>query len=107
MFGSIAFDGISILRKTISMRTVCGQVQPHQRRPKAVVKMTMPVRKISMATANITMSCGQKIWPSIEKRRSTMLIIRSGLPWMRMNGPMNMTASRSQLIQVRQRYTGR
>ena len=93
----------SILRKTISISTVCGQVQPHQSRPKAAVNMMMPVTKISRATAKMIMSCGQKIWPRMTNLRSTMLISSSGLPLMRTNGPANMTASSSQLSHVRAR----
>jgi hypothetical protein len=80
----------SILRKTISIITVCGHAQPHHNRPNAVVKMMMPVINTSMATAKITVSCGQKIWPRMEKRRSTRLSKRSGLPLMRIHCPANM-----------------
>ena len=93
----------SILRNTISIITVCGQVQPHQSRPNAVVNRIIPVRKSSTATAKITASCGQKICPSMENRRSTMFIISNGLPLMRMNGPENITTSSSQLSHVRRR----
>ena len=47
----------------------------------------MLVTKISKATANMIMSCGQKIWPRMTNLRSTILISSSGLPWMRTNGP--------------------
>ena len=93
----------SILRNTNSITTVCGQAQPHQTRPKAAVKMTMPVIPTSAAMAKRIMSCGQKIWPSTMNLRSTMFRSNSGLPWMVMNGPANMMASSSQLNQVRQR----
>ena len=63
----------------------------------------MPVMNTSSATANMIMSCGQKIWPRMTNLRSTMLIRSSGLPLMRMNGPANMTASSSQLSHVRAR----
>ena len=39
----------SILRKTISIITVCGQAQPHQSRPNAVVNTMMPTAKTSSA----------------------------------------------------------
>ena len=73
-------SSIPALRKTISIITVCGHVQPHHSRPKAVVNMMMPVMKMSIATAKMTMSCGQKSWPRMENRRSTMFIMSSGLP---------------------------
>jgi len=46
----------SIFLNTISMSNVCGQVQPHQRRPKAAVKTKMLVRKRSVAKAKMTVS---------------------------------------------------
>lgn len=46
----------SILRKTISMRSVWGQVQPHHSRPKAVVKTMIPMKKMSIATAKMKVS---------------------------------------------------
>ena len=70
----------SILRKTISIITVCGQAQPHQSRPNAVVKTMMPTANSSRPTAKMIMSCGQKIWPSTTNLRSTMFISSSGLP---------------------------
>ena len=93
----------SILRKTISIITVCGQAQPHQSRPKAAVKMMMPVKNTSTAMAKMIMSCGQNTCPSTTNLRSTMFIRSSGLPLMVANGPANMMASNSQLNQVRQR----
>ena len=63
--------------------------------------MMMPVMKMSMATAKMTMSCGQKSWPRMENRRSTMFIMSSGLPLILMNGPVNMMPMSSQLTQVR------
>ena len=94
----------SSFRKTISIMMVCGHVQPHHRRPNAVVKIMMPAKNVSIATAKMMPSSGQKIWPRMANRRSTMLNIRSGLPLIRMNGPANIAPMSAQLIQVRQRY---
>ena len=42
----------SILRKTISMKMVCGQTQPQKRRPNTTVNKAMKTTKVSMATTN-------------------------------------------------------
>jgi hypothetical protein len=66
------------------------------------------VTKISIATAKMTVSCGQKICPRMENRLSTMLTRRSGLPLMRIHGPANMmTMSRTANPTRRRCHTAR
>jgi hypothetical protein len=67
------------------------------------VKTPIPVRKISIATAKIGKSCGQKTCPRITNFRSTTFIISSGLPWIRMNGPTKSRMSRKALTHDRAR----
>ncbi len=77
----------SIFRKTISIRTVCGQVQPHQSRPKAAVNTAIPVRNSKSPRANTRLSWGQKMTPRTENFRSMTLTMSNGLPLIFTNEP--------------------
>jgi len=58
------------------------------------------VKKMSSVTAEMIMSCGQKIWPRMINFRSRTLSNNNGLPWMRTNGPTNISVSSNTLTHV-------
>ncbi len=86
----------SILRKTISIKIVCGQVQPHQRRPRDTVNTTVITIPVSVNMAKIKVSCGQNI---CQKRINFLLITsnrKSGSSLYFINGVKKKKASKIQ-----------
>ena len=76
----------SILRKTISMKMVCGQIQPQNILPKMTVKSAMKTIKASMPTTKMKKSWGQKRTPNRMYRRSKRSNRNNGFPWTRRKG---------------------
>src|SRR6266498_2681730 len=54
----------STLRKSISIKMVCGQTHPQNKRPKVAVNKTMNTIKVIIVNPNMKKSCGQKIFPN-------------------------------------------
>src|SRR5688572_24144389 len=63
----------SILRKNISIKMVCGQTQPQNKRPNAAVNKTMKTIKAIMARPNMKKSCGQNTLPKMINFASVIL----------------------------------
>ena len=53
----------SILRKTISIKMVCGQTHPQNTLPKITVKRIMKTTNMSIPKTKMKKSCGQKRTP--------------------------------------------
>lgn len=76
----------SILRKTISIKIVCGQIQPQKILPKIAVKRIMNMAKAIKPTTKIAKSYGPKASPKKINFRASKLNNINGCPFTLMNG---------------------
>ena len=81
----------SILRKTISIKIVCGQAHPQNIRPNTTVNKMIKTTNVSMAIPKIKKSCGQNTMPNIINLRSSTLSINSGSLFTLINGSVKKT----------------
>ena len=76
----------SILRKTISIKIVCGQTHPQNTLPNTTVNNTMKSMKVSIPIPKMKKSCGQKVTEKKTKRLSNILNRKKGAPFILTNG---------------------
>src|SRR6266496_4400567 len=70
----------STLRKSISIKMVCGQTQPQNKRPKAAVNKMMNTINVIIVNPKMKKSCGQKTFPKMINLASGILKRNNGRP---------------------------
>ena len=76
----------STFRNSISIKMVCGQTHPQNKRPNAAVNKTMKTIKVIIVTPKMKKSCGQNIFPKMINFASGILNRNKGLPFIFING---------------------
>src|SRR5690606_30437515 len=91
----------SIRLNTISIKMVCGQIQPQKMRPNATVKNVINTTPIIMEITNKKKSWGQNGNPKILKRRSKTLNIKNWFPFIFIKGAVNKNTNNAYLTHYR------
>ena len=94
----------STLRKSISIKIVCGQTHPQNKRPNAAVNKTMKTINVTIVNPKMKKSCGQNILPNRINFPSGILNKKNGLPFIFIKGIVRNNAKKPQLTQVRILY---